>query len=65
MATQIDTRTLNQLLAAGLLTELSHLDADAAEVARALEAELIADAQAGVDLRIRLIGTAVSSEVAA
>lgn len=56
----IEAISLNQLLAHGLLTELSYMTADEAEAATALEAELIADAQAGVDLRIRLIGAAVS-----
>lgn len=58
----IDTaKTLNQLLAHGLLTELDYMTADEAEAATALEAELTADAQAGVDLRIRLVGAAVSA----
>lgn len=47
--------TLGGLVFKGLSTELSYLTADEAEAARTLEAELIADAQAGVDLRIRLI----------
>ena len=55
------TNSLNTLLAAGMLTELDYMTADEAEAAAALEAELILDAQAGVDLRARLIGVAVSS----
>lgn len=49
------TETLGCLVFKGLSTELSYLTTDEAEAARTLEAELIADAQAGVDLRIRLI----------
>lgn len=52
--------TLNQLLAAGILTELNYMPADEATAARALEAELLADATAGVDLRARLVAAAVS-----
>jgi hypothetical protein len=52
--------TLNALLAQGIMTELSYMSDEAAETARALEAELIADAKAGVDLRIRLIALACS-----
>jgi hypothetical protein len=55
-----DGRTVSQLLAAGALTELAHLDADAQVAARDLEAELILDALAGVDLRARLIARACS-----
>ena len=51
---------LNTLVAAGLMTELDYMTADEAERALALEAELVADAKAGVDLRVRLIGEAVS-----
>lgn len=54
------TNSLNTLLAAGMLSELDYMTADEAEAAAALEAELILDAQAGVDLRARLIGAAVS-----
>ncbi len=50
------TGTLGGLMMAGMSTELDYLSADEAAEARALEAELIADAQAGVDIRIRLIG---------
>jgi hypothetical protein len=56
-----DPRTISQILAAGYISELSHLDADAQLAARTLEAELLADAAAGVDVRIRLIGEAVSA----
>ncbi len=50
---------------AGLSTELDYegdfvMSADEQAAARALEAELIADAQAGVDLRIRLIADVCS-----
>lgn len=55
-----DDRTVSQLLAAGALTELTYLDADAQVAARDLEAELILDALAGVDLRVRLIARACS-----
>ncbi len=48
--------TLGGLMMAGLSTELDYLTTDEQAAARALEAELIADAQAGVDIRIRLIG---------
>jgi hypothetical protein len=54
------TQTLAGLFLAGASTELSYLTADQADAARALEAELTADAAAGVDLRVRLIGRAVS-----
>jgi hypothetical protein len=57
-------QTMTNLVAAGLMTELSYMSTDAQATAVALEAELLADAAAGVDLRIRLIGAAVSpSEV--
>lgn len=52
---------LGELVLMGMATELDYLDTDAAETALALEAELLLDAAAGVDLRIRLIGTAVSA----
>jgi len=52
--------TLNTLLASGLQTELNYLPADDQAAAIALEAALTADAKAGVDLRVRLIATAVS-----
>lgn len=61
----MQTLSLNQLLAAGLMTELSYMPTDAQEAAAALEAELLADAAAGVDLRIRLVGAAVSSTASA
>lgn len=60
-AVHLDMATLNTLLASGLMTELSYLTPEAAERAIALEAELLADAAAGVDLRIRLVGAAVSA----
>lgn len=44
-----DTRTLNQLLAAGLLTELDYMTAEEAERAASLEADLIAAARAEVE----------------
>jgi hypothetical protein len=53
---------MNTLLAQGIMTELSYLTEEAAETARALETELLADAKAGVDLRIRLIGASISAE---
>jgi hypothetical protein len=52
--------TLNTLVAAGLMTELDYMTSDEAARALALETELVADAKAGVDLRARLIGEAVS-----
>lgn len=51
---------MNTLIAQGLMTELNYMTAEEAEAAVALEAELLKDAAAGVDLRIRLIGAAVS-----
>lgn len=54
------TETLASLFLAGAATELSHMTAEQADTARALETELLADAAAGVDLRIRLIGYEVS-----
>ena len=61
-----DNRTLSQLLVDGLMSELStradgsvYMTADEQERARALEADLLADAQAGVDLRVRLINAAI------
>jgi hypothetical protein len=53
---------MNAMLIAGLMTELSYMTTDAQEEALALEAELLADAAAGVDLRIRLVGAAASAE---
>jgi hypothetical protein len=55
---------MNTLVAQGLMTELSYMTTDAAEAAIALETELLADAAAGVDLRIRLIGAAISTSTA-
>ncbi len=52
--------SMNTLLALGMMTELSYMSADDQAAALALEAELLADAHAGVDLRIRLVGAAVS-----
>ena len=52
--------TLGGLVFKGLASELDFMTGDQAQAARDLEAELIADAQAGVDLRIRLIGVACS-----
>lgn len=54
------TDTLGGLVFKGLATELDYLTVDQGQAARELEAELIADARAGVDLRIRLIGAACS-----
>ena len=48
--------TLGGLVADGMATELDFMSCDEQQAARELEAELIADAQAGVDLRVRLIG---------
>ncbi len=47
-------------LVAGLMTELNYMTTDEQAAAIALETELLLDAAAGVDLRIRLIGQAVS-----
>ncbi len=54
-------QTLNTLLALGTMTELSYMPTDAQAAALALETALLADAAAGVDLRIRLISAAVSA----
>jgi len=51
---------MNALIIDGMFSELSYMTVDEQDAARALEAELLADAAAGVDLRIRLIGVAVS-----
>ncbi len=51
---------MNTLVAQGLMTELDYMTADEAEQALALETELLLDAAAGVDLRVRLIGWEVS-----
>ncbi len=53
-------QTLNTLLALGTMTELSYMSTDAQAAAITLETALLADAAAGVDLRIRLVGAAVS-----
>lgn len=53
--------TLGSLFFMGAAIELDYLTPEAADAARALEAELLADAAAGVDLRIRLIGRAASA----
>ncbi len=53
-------QTLNTLIALGTMTELSYMTTDAQAAAIALETALLADAAAGVDLRIRLVGVAVS-----
>jgi hypothetical protein len=59
----LQTLTANDTLAArflaGAATELNYLTADQADAARKLESELLADAAAGVDLRIRLICAAI------
>lgn len=55
-----DSRTFGALVADGLGTELSYLTPDAQAAAIALEEELTLDALAGVDLRVRLVGAAVS-----
>jgi hypothetical protein len=51
---------MNALLVDGMMTELSYMSNDEKEAALALEAELLADAAAGVDLRIRVIGALIS-----
>lgn len=56
--------TLTSVLAVGVMCELDYMSADAQQAARELESELLADAAAGVDLRIRLIGTACSASEA-
>jgi hypothetical protein len=60
----MNNATMNTLVASGLMTELDYMTADEAARALALETELVADAKAdakaGVDLRVRLIGEAVS-----
>jgi len=56
----MNNATLSMLAAQGLMTELSYMTADEAERALALETELLLDAAAGVDLRVRLIGWEVS-----
>lgn len=57
--------TLTSMLAVGVMCELDYMGADEQQAARELESELLADAAAGVDLRIRLIGAACSSDGAA
>jgi hypothetical protein len=59
----VDNATLGSLVMAGLSTELSYMSPEAEVEALFLEAELLADAAAGVDLRIRLIGAACSPMV--
>ena len=49
MATTTDNRTLNQLLAAGLMSELSSMTAEEAERAASSEADLISAALAEVE----------------
>ena len=49
MATTTDNRTLNQLLAEGLMSELNYMTAEEAERAASLEADLIAAARAEVE----------------
>lgn len=56
MNTTQATDTMGGLVFAGLTTELDFMSEAEAQAARELEAELLADAKAGVDLRIRLIG---------
>lgn len=51
---------MNAMLAQGLMTELSYMSAEAQVAAQGLETELLKDAAAGVDLRARLVGVAVS-----
>jgi hypothetical protein len=53
--------TMGSLFLAGATTELSYMTDAQADAARALEAELLADAAAGVDLRIRLITAAIGA----
>lgn len=60
MQRNMTTETLGGLVLQGLASELSYMTTDAADAARALETELLADAAAGVDLRVRLVGAAVS-----
>ncbi len=51
---------MNRLLALGTMTELNYMTTDDAARAIALETELLLDAAAAVDLRIRLVAAAVS-----
>lgn len=51
MATTTDTRTLNQLLAEGLMSELSYMSAEEAEQAARVEADLIAAARAESEVK--------------
>lgn len=60
MLTLAANDTLAARYLAGRSTELSYMTADQAAAAQDLEAELTLDAQAGVDLRVRLVGRAVS-----
>lgn len=56
--TTMVNETLGGLVFKGLATELDFMSEAEAQAARELEAELLADAKAGVDLRIRLIAAA-------
>jgi hypothetical protein len=58
----VATETLGSLVLVGLTSELSYMTAEQATAARELEVELLADAAAGCDLRVRLIGAACSPE---
>ena len=60
VSVHVDGRTFGELMADGLGTELSYLTPDAQAAAIAREEELTLDALAGVDLRVRLVGAAVS-----
>ena len=60
VSVHVDGRTFGELMADGLGTELSYLTPDAQAAAIALEEELTLDALAGVDLRVRLVGAAIS-----
>jgi hypothetical protein len=52
--------TLGGLVMQGFAGELSYMSDADAQTALALEIELLADAAAGCDLRVRLIGAACS-----
>ena len=51
---------MNELLIAGMMTELSYMTTDEQSAAIALEEELTLDALAGVDVRARLIAARCS-----
>jgi hypothetical protein len=51
---------MNALLVAGMFSELSYMSNEEKEAALAIESELLADAAAGVDLRIRVISALIS-----